>query len=82
MKHGEGQIGSGARRAAWWGLAWVVAKIPTTLAQLLIIAPAMTALYMWVGRIAPVSRYDSALAISWWFMRAGAGCCVSPSSVR
>jgi Fuc2NAc and GlcNAc transferase len=40
------------------GLAWVVAKIPTTLAQLLIIAPAMTGLYMWVGRIAPVSRYD------------------------
>lgn len=40
------------------GLAWVVAKVNTTLAQLLIVGPVMMALYLWVGRIAPVSRFD------------------------
>jgi Fuc2NAc and GlcNAc transferase len=39
-------------------LAWIVAKIPTTLAQLLVIGPVMMGLYLWVGRIAPVSRFD------------------------
>jgi Fuc2NAc and GlcNAc transferase len=40
------------------GLAWVVSRVPTTLAQLLLIGPAMIGLYMLVGAIAPVSALD------------------------
>ena len=40
------------------GLAWAVTRLPTTLAQLLLIGPVMTALYMLIGRVAPVSRFD------------------------
>jgi Fuc2NAc and GlcNAc transferase len=40
------------------GLAWAITRLPTTLGQLLLIGPVMTGLYMVVGRIAPVSRFD------------------------
>ena len=51
-------IGLALSNIALVGLAWAVTRLPQTLGQLLLIGPVMTAVFMLVGRIAPVSKFD------------------------